>query len=1147
MLLFLLAELLRTAFAANYGNIPLHFEPNLGQTHSSVRFLGYAQGYTLELDGTQATVRTDSGEVRMRLNGARAPLQFEPMDKLPGATNYLNKPNEAEWVRNVPQYRRLKLPEVYPGIDLIYYGAQRHIEYDFIVAPHADPNRIRFHLDGATLNRNGDLNLPGGLRQHAPVAYQMVRGRRVPVKAAYRLKNNEITFAIGRYDRRQPLIIDPTITYATFAGTDFGWFYGIAVDGTGAAYAAGRFAKGANIGAFVAKLNPAGTAYTYFTFLGDATPSSIAINNAGAAYVTGVVSNGSYPVKNAYQSTLRQQDMFLTKVNPAGNDLEFSTFFGGTRDDAGTHVRVDAPTGAVYLLGSTNSNDVPLVSAAFTTGTTTLTKFTDNGSALIFSTYLPSSVPGGLALEPTGNAVVSSQSGNPNVPLVNPISNVTSSPYLARLSPLGVALQLSHVPSGGGPIAVDSSGNIFIAGTGADATISRLPAGTIDFRAIANLGTGITIKDLAVDPQGNVYATGIASSTATLPEFRSIQTHAGLNDIFLTKISRNGEFFYSTYYGGSDEDEAYALAVDSAGAAYIAGSSGSNNLPLVNPVFMKTVALRDGILAKFTEGADSRIITTTVNTSPPGLQVTVDGVPFTAPARFNWVVGSQHTISTEAIQNAGPLRYRFANWSSGSAITQQITTPGTVTTFTANFQTQVRPNVTIFPAASGSVTINPVSPDGYYDVGTQLTVTATPAAGYLFQGYTGGLAGTNPTQNLTVNPASTAIFASFLPSTESGGLGFIPVTPCRVIDTRPSFAPGGSTRDVNLPASTCGVPSTARAYSLIITVVPRRPLSFLTVYPTGQQRPLVSTLNAFEGQIIANSAIVPAGSNGSISVFVTDDTDFIIDVYGYFTDFTAPGALLFYPTTPCRVIDTRPESGGTGSAFGPPAITGAARSFPISQSSCGIPSSARAYAFNITVVPNGFFQYITAWPTGEPQPPVSVQNSPQGRVIATTAIIPAGTNGAVSLSASGTTHAVVDITGYFAPAGQPGGLRFFTVNPCRAADTRPSEGFASPNGPPIIDERNPRDFFIGGRCNVPTNAVAYSLNATVVPPAYLGYITLYPAYAARPLASNLNAWEGQVAANAAIVPGTGGVITAYVSNPTHLILDVNGYFAAVSP
>jgi hypothetical protein len=194
--------------------------------------------------------------------------------------------------------------------------------------------------------------------------------------------------------------------------------------------------------------------------------------------------------------------------------------------------------------------------------------------------------------------------------------------------------------------------------------------------------------------------------------------------------------------------------------------------------------------------------------------------------------------------------------------------------------------------------------------------------------------------------------------------------------------------------------------------VPEGPLSYLTLWPTGQPQPLVSTLNSFTGKVVANAALVPAGTNESISVFVTNATDVILDINGYFGQPGAASALSFYPVTPCRVADTRNAAGPFG---GPEMDARATRSFAIPGSGCYVPSTAAAYSVNITVVPDGVLSYLSAWPTGSPQPLVSTLNSLDGSVVANAAIVPAGSNGAISIYVTNPTQVILDISGYFAP------------------------------------------------------------------------------------------------------------------------------------
>lgn len=248
----------------------------------------------------------------------------------------------------------------------------------------------------------------------------------------------------------------------------------------------------------------------------------------------------------------------------------------------------------------------------------------------------------------------------------------------------------------------------------------------------------------------------------------------------------------------------------------------------------------------------------------------------------------------------------------------------------------------------------------------------------------------------------------------SGPLPLVAVSPCRVVDTRPSATfQAGETRNINVPASNCGIPATAQAYSLNITVVPANKLSYLTAWPAGQSRPLVSTLNSFEGAILANAAIVPAGVSGAISIFVTDRTDVIIDINGYFSSTSGAASLPFYSLSPCRVIDTRPGQAPAGE-FGPPVMTAQQRrSFRVPNSLCGIPATAKAYSLNVTVVPRGALAYLSIWPTGQTQPVVSTLNSFEGIILANAAIVPAGTNGSIDIFVTNVTDVIVDINGYF--------------------------------------------------------------------------------------------------------------------------------------
>jgi hypothetical protein len=310
--------------------------------------------------------------------------------------------------------------------------------------------------------------------------------------------------------------------------------------------------------------------------------------------------------------------------------------------------------------------------------------------------------------------------------------------------------------------------------------------------------------------------------------------------------------------------------------------------------------------------------------------------------------------------------------------------------------------------------------------------------------------------------------------------------------------------------------------------------------------PNVSTLNYYSS-VVANAAIVPAGTNGGINVYVVDPTDVLIDINGYFAPPLSSG-LEFYPVTPCRIADTRTFAEFPGQ-FGPPSMAGGAtRTFGILSSPCaaGIPATAAAYSLNFTAVPpaGGAESNLTTWPTGLAMPNVSTLNY-YSSVVANAAVVPAGTNGAINAYVVDPTDLLIDIDGYFAPP-LASGLHFYPLTPCRIADTRTGAGFTGQFGPPTMATGATRTFTLpASSCGVPATASAYSLNFTAVPPAGgpEANLTTWPAGSATGNVSTLN-YYSSVVANAAIVPaGTHGAINVYVADTTDVLIDVNGYFA----
>lgn len=399
-----------------------------------------------------------------------------------------------------------------------------------------------------------------------------------------------------------------------------------------------------------------------------------------------------------------------------------------------------------------------------------------------------------------------------------------------------------------------------------------------------------------------------------------------------------------------------------------------------------------------------------------------------------------------------------------------------------------------------------------------------------------------------------AVSGAVVPPTS--GLRFVPLEPCRVMETRPeynfqgrtgSFGPpymrSGETRTLVLPNSNvCSIPASAKAYVLNVTLVPRGSLDFVTVWPAGEPRPDVWTARSPDGQIVANSAIIKAG-NG-IGVYTSNDSDIILDIAGYFTDASAAGtSLTYYSLTPCRVIDTRIVYRSPPGPFGPPTMEPRqTRSFRFPATPyCPVPTGAAAYSVTITVAPPQPLQFLTAWPSGGSQPNVSSMNSAAGRTLANNVILPASSDGSIDVFVFDRTDVLIDINGYFAP-DNGSGLYYFPITQCRAADTRLANG---PLGGPILENEAARTIPIRSACGgLPASAAAYAVNTTALPGGSpMPFLTLWPTGQGRPNASILNAFEGQIATNFAIIPaGANGSIDLFAYRRTHVVLELNGYF-----
>ncbi len=831
-----------------YGKLPLSFEGNQGQTDSQVKFLSRGHGYTLFLTGTEAVLslmsrkrpgaqhsslhaaapfgqirtagqvpqfaglpallenqgltaqralqqeETPAGDVvRLKLVGANPKPKVVGVDELPGKSNYFIGNDPKKWRTNVPNYAKVRYQNVYPGVDLVYYGNQQQLEYDFVVVPGADPNAISLavlappvlsEVAGASLPpktpplqiaADGDLVIKapsGEIRFHRPAVYQEKEsegqrttpheaqqtdapdrqpsiGNRHFLDGRYILTaDNHVQFEIPGYDKSRALVIDPVLSYSTYLGgssNDQG--QGIAVDTSGNAYVTGvtvstdfptmNPVQAANAGggdAFVTKLNAAGSTLVYSTFLGGSGGdqcNGIAVDSSGDAYVTGVTASTDFPTMNPFQAaSAGGRDAFVTKLNGAGTALVYSTYLGGSGDEQGQGIAVDTASNA-YVTGVTFSTDFPTVNALQSTcGSCSgglpdafVIKFNPAGNALVYSTFLGGSAfefGDGIAVDFSGNAYVTGQTLSTDFPTVNPIQAANAGAgdaFVTKLNAAGSALVYSTYLGGSN---------------------TEIPFG------------------IAVDSSANTYVTGQTLST-DFPTVNAFQTANAGGVAFVTKLNAAGSaLVYSTYLGGSLDDAARGIAVDSSGNAYVAGETNvsgratSDDFPTVNAIQATcggcSLGFTDAFVTKLSAAGSALVYSTYLGGSNDEIAfgIAVDS------AGSAYVTGGTHSID---FPTANPLQETCPGCpGSSDAFVVKISPPivlspqslafsGQVVGSTSNAQTISLTNV-----SGATLTISSLSASGDFAVATtgttcspnsqvpagsscQINVTFTPTAG----------------------------------------------------------------------------------------------------------------------------------------------------------------------------------------------------------------------------------------------------------------------------------------------------------------------------------------------------------------------------------------------------------------------------------
>ncbi len=607
----------RSGFQASFAALPLAFEQNHGQTDARVQYMARGDGYTLFLTPNDAvfslrapvsgdrdatsrllqslsksslsrhqTQQWSSAVVHMQLIGADSSAKVAGSEPLSGLANYFLGNDPGKWRRNVPRYSRVSYANVYPGVDMAFHGEQRQLEFDFLVAAGADPKAIGFHFTGGQDMKTDDRgnlvisSAAGAVLLHKPVAYQDENGSRQNVDARFALKaNNQVGFELGNYDRTRELVIDPTVTYG------------------------------------------------YATFLGGTLEDDgfgVAFDSAGNAYVTGQTESADFPAvggvsPNTYAGGF---DVFVTKIKADGSGLVYSTYIGGSLDDSGTGIAVDA-SGDAFVVGGTQSINFPTTAGAFQTTIKSgaslnafIIELNPAGSTLSYGTYLGGTVADaalGMALDSAGNVSVVGKTSSANFPLSispPPLQSTVAGGFYAKLKLAGTGAHdlLFSTYLGGSAqdfasaVAVDSSGDAYVtgqtAGSFSGTPLNTYGGGPEDAFVIAIKtdgsaflystylgGSDIDIGDgIAVDSAGNAYVTGETASSTNFPLKSPEQPTfgGGAFDAFVTKLTPAGALVYSTFLGGNGTDEGASIAVDASGNAYVTGQTASSNFPTSN-------------------------------------------------------------------------------------------------------------------------------------------------------------------------------------------------------------------------------------------------------------------------------------------------------------------------------------------------------------------------------------------------------------------------------------------------------------------------------------------------------------------------------------------------------------------------------------
>jgi hypothetical protein len=669
-------------FAAEelHRRLPLTFETNRGQAEPDVRFVGRADNFALLLKANEAVLSlrkpqqeslvsalpsatqlkaqtSRSHRLSMKLEGANPKPLVAGHEAQDVRANYFIGNDQSKWIRGVETYARVQYSGVYDGVDLVFYGNERQLEYDFTVGPGANPEEIRMRFDGADnieLSSEGALVLytaAGEVKHERPVAYQETNGSRQEVAADFkRLDDGTIGFEVGTYDHSQPLVIDPILVYSTYVGGSADdSCRGIVADAAGNVFLTGdsfssdflRQASPTNSDIFIGKLSSNGLLLTYSFFGGSQNDSAtgLAVDPSGNIYLCGRTESPDFPVFNSIGLALKgTSDAFVVKLTPQADQFFYSSLVGGAGVETGVSIAADI-AGSAYITGRTSSTDYPTflaIQPIYGGGDSDafISKIAPDGKSLVYSTFLGGGAnenateKSGISIDASGNAYVTGDTQSTDFPTSNALrttkdgSASSADGFVAKIDPGGINFVYATYLGGsqddsGFGIAADPTGNAYVTGrtrstsfTGSSATRPTTATSDAFVAKINPAGSAISYltflggtsgdesgNAIVIDSTGNAVIAGTAGEGA--PTVSAIQSSfKGGGDAFVAKLGPSGSVTFSSYLGGSNEDVALAVSLDGNGAIYFAGFTSSTDFLTATPLVRENRGARDIFIAK---------------------------------------------------------------------------------------------------------------------------------------------------------------------------------------------------------------------------------------------------------------------------------------------------------------------------------------------------------------------------------------------------------------------------------------------------------------------------------------------------------------------------------------------------------------------